>query len=148
MNFLDRLNHDLKEAMRSKDKVRLSVIRMVKGAMQNEAIQFKKDMLTEDEALTVLLREVKQRKDSLQEFEKANRQDLAAKLQEELQILDEYMPEQLSEDELRKIVSQAIEETGATSKKDIGKVMSYVLPKVKGKADGGMVNKIVQQLLL
>ena len=134
MNFLDRLNHDLKEAMRSKDKVRLSVIRMVKGAMQNEAIQFKKDMLTEDEALTVLLREVKQRKDSLQEFEKANRQDLAAKLQEELQILDEYMPEQLSEDELRKIVSQAIEETGATSKKDIGKVMSYVLPKVKGKA--------------
>ncbi|HJA41293.1 MAG TPA: GatB/YqeY domain-containing protein [Firmicutes bacterium] len=148
MNFLDRLNHDLKEAMRSKDKVRLSVIRMVKGAMQNEAIQFKKDMLTEDEALTVLLREVKQRKDSLQEFEKANRQDLAAKLQEELQILDEYMPEQLSEDELRKIVSQAIEETGATSKKDIGKVMSYVLPKVKGKADGGIVNKIVQQLLL
>ena len=136
MNFLDRLNHDLKEAMRSKDKVRLSVIRMVKGAMQNEAIQFKKDMLTEDEALTVLLREVKQRKDSLQEFEKANRQDLAAKLQEELQILDEYMPEQLSEDELRKIVSQAIEETGATSKKDIGKVMSCVLPKVKGKADG------------
>lgn len=148
MNFLDRLNHDLKEAMRSKDKVRLSVIRMVKGAMQNEAIQFKKDMLTEDEALTVLLREVKQRKDSLQEFEKANRQDLAAKLQEELQILDEYMPEQLSEDELRKIVSQAIEETGATSKKDIGKVMSYVLPKVKGEADGGIVNKIVQQLLL
>ncbi|MBQ7232284.1 MAG: GatB/YqeY domain-containing protein [Bacillales bacterium] len=148
MNFLDRLNHDLKEAMRSKDKVRLSVIRMVKGAMQNEAIQFKKDMLTEDEALTVLLREVKQRKDSLQEFEKANRQDLAAKLQEELQILDEYMPEQLSEDELRKIVSQAIEETGATSKKEIGKVMSYVLPKVKGKADGGIVNKIVQQLLL
>ena len=148
MNFLDRLNHDLKEAMRSKDKVRLSVIRMVKGAMQNEAIQFKKDMLTEDQALTVLLREVKQRKDSLQEFEKANRQDLAAKLQEELQILDEYMPEQLSEDELRKIVSQAIEETGATSKKDIGKVMSYVLPKVKGKADGGIVNKIVQQLLL
>ncbi len=148
MNFLDRLNHDLKEAMRSKDKVRLSVIRMVKGAMQNEAIQFKKDMLTEDEALTVLLREVKQRKDSLQEFEKANRQDLAAKLQEELQILDEYMPEQLSEDELRKIVSQAIEETGATSKKDIGKVMSCVLPKVKGKADGGIVNKIVQQLLL
>ena len=148
MNFLDRLNHDLKEAMRSKDKVRLSVIRMVKGAMQNEAIQFKKDMLTEDEALTVLLREVKQRKDSLQEFEKANRQDLAAKLQEELQILDEYMPEQLSEDELREIVSQAIEETGATSKKDIGKVMSYVLPKVKGEADGGIVNKIVQQLLL
>ena len=148
MNFLDRLNHDLKEAMRSKDKVRLSVIRMVKGAMQNEAIQFKKDMLTEDEALTVLLREVKQRKDSLQEFEKANRQDLAAKLQEELQILDEYMPEQLSEDELRKIVSQVIEETGATSKKDIGKVMSYVLPKVKGEADGGIVNKIVQQLLL
>lgn len=148
MNFLDRLNHDLKEAMRSKDKVRLSVIRMVKGAMQNEAIQFKKDMLTEDEALTVLLREVKQRKDSLQEFEKANRQDLAAKLQEELQILDEYMPEQLSEDELRKIVSQAIEETGATSKKEIGKVMSYVLPKVKGEADGGIVNKIVQQLLL
>lgn len=147
MSFLDQLNQDMKEAMRSKDKLRLSVIRMVKGSMQNEAIKLKKDQLTDDEALTVLSREVKQRKDSLQEFEKVGRQDLADKLQEELQILATYMPEQLSEDELKQIVSQVISEVGATSKKEMGKVMGLVLPKVKGKADGGLVNKIVQQML-
>ena len=147
MSFLDQLNQDMKEAMRSKDKLRLSVIRMVKGSIQNEAIKLKKDQLTDDEALTVLSREVKQRKDSLQEFEKVGRQDLADKLQEELKILATYMPEQLSEDALKQIISQVITEIGATSKKEMGKVMGLVLPKVKGKADGGLVNKIVQQML-
>lgn len=147
MSILDQLNQDMKEAMRSKDKLRLSVIRMVKGSLQNEAIKLKKDELTAEESLTVLSREVKQRKDSLQEFEKVGRQDLADKLQEELEILLAYMPEQLSEDELKQIISQAISEVGATSKKEMGKVMGHVLPKVKGKADGGLVNKIVQQLL-
>ena len=147
MSFLDQLNQDMKEAMRSKDKLRLSVIRMVKGSIQNEAIKLKKDQLTDDEALTVLSREVKQRKDSLQEFEKVGRQDLADKLQEELKILATYMPEQLSEDALKQIISQVITEIGATSKKEMGKVMDLVLPKVKGKADGGLVNKIVQQML-
>lgn len=107
----------------------------------------KKEELTADESLTVLSREVKQRKDSLQEFEKVGRQDLADKLQEELEILSAYLPEQLSEDELKQIISQAISEAGATSKKEMGKVMGLVLPKVKGKADGGLVNKIVQQML-
>lgn len=147
MSILDQLNQDMKEAMRSKDKLRLSVIRMVKGSLQNEAIKLKKEELTADESLTVLSREVKQRKDSLQEFEKVGRQDLADKLQEELEILSAYLPEQLSEDELKQIISQAISEAGATSKKEMGKVMGLVLPKVKGKADGGLVNKIVQQML-
>lgn len=147
MSILDQLNQDMKEAMRSKDKLRLSVIRMVKGSLQNEAIKLKKEELTADESLTVLSREVKQRKDSLQEFEKVGRQDLADRLQEELEILSAYLPEQLSEDELKQIISQAISEAGATSKKEMGKVMGLVLPKVKGKADGGLVNKIVQQML-
>ncbi len=103
--------------------------------------------LTEDEELTVLSREMKQRKDSLHEFEKAGRDDLVEKLRTELTVVELYMPEQLSEEELTEIVKKAISEVGATSKAEMGKVMSAVMPKVKGKADGTLVNKLVQQHL-
>ncbi|RXI99398.1 GatB/YqeY domain-containing protein [Anaerobacillus alkaliphilus] len=146
MNLLDRLTVDMKEAMKNKEKQRLSVIRMVKSALQNEAIKLQKE-LTEDEALTVLNRELKQRKDSLHEFEKANREDLAEKVREEVVILTDYMPKQLSEDEVATIVQETIEEVGAASKADMGKVMSAIMPKVKGKTDGSVVNRLVQQFL-
>ncbi|MCT8139676.1 GatB/YqeY domain-containing protein [Anaerobacillus sp. CMMVII] len=146
MNLLDRLTVDMKEAMKNKEKQRLSVIRMVKSALQNEAIKLKKE-LTEDEALTVLNRELKQRKDSLHEFEKANREDLAEKVREEVVILKAYMPEQLSEEEVAEIVKSTIQEIGATSKADMGKVMGAIIPKVKGKTDGSVVNRLVQQYL-
>ena len=146
MNLLDRLTVDMKEAMKNKEKQRLSVIRMVKSALQNEAIKLQKE-LTEDEALTVLNRELKQRNDSLHEFEKANREDLAEKVREEVVILKAYMPEQLSEEEVAEIVKQAIQEIKASSKADMGKVMGLVMPKVKGKTDGTVVNRLVQQLL-
>ena len=136
MSLLDQLNHDMKEAMKSKDKDRLSVIRMVKASLQNEAIKLGEKSLSEDEELTVLTREYKQRKDSLQEFKTAGRDDLVQKLEQEIAILQSYMPEQLSEDEITKIVLSSIKEVQATSKKDMGKVMSHVMPKVKGKADG------------
>lgn len=143
MSLLDRLNQDMKEAMKSKDRLRLNVIRMIKASLQNEAIKLGKE-LSEDEELTVLNREVKQRKDSLQEFEKAGRADLAEQVKQELEYVQHYLPEQLSEEELLQIVRETIAEVGATSKADIGKVMAKIMPKVKGRADGSLVNKIVR----
>lgn len=147
MSLLERLNQDMKQAMKNKDKDKLSVIRMVKASLQNEAIKQNKNELSEEEELTVLSRELKQRKDSLQEFENADRSDLVDKVQAEIVIVNEYMPEQLSEEEVLDIVKETISETGATSKAEMGKVMAAIMPKVKGKADGSMINKLVLQQL-
>ncbi|MBN6186176.1 GatB/YqeY domain-containing protein [Aneurinibacillus sp. BA2021] len=146
MRLVERLTHDMKQAMRDKDKLKLSVIRMVKSSIKNEEINQGKE-LSDDEVLTVLTRELKQRRDSLQEFEKAGREDLAASTRDEINVLMEYMPEQLDEEEIRKLVNEAIQQTGASSKKDMGKVMGALMPKVKGRADGALVNKIVQESL-
>ncbi|CAG9612733.1 putative protein YqeY [Bacillus rhizoplanae] len=146
MSLLGRLNDDMKQAMKNKEKEKLTVIRMVKAALQNEEIKLQHSLL-EDEELTVLTREVKQYKDSLLEFEKAGREDLVDKLKSEIQILETYLPEQLTEEELAAVIQQAISEVGAASKADMGKVMSAVMPKVKGKADGSQVNRLVSQLL-
>lgn len=142
MSLLERLTDDMKQAMRDKDKEKLSVIRMVKAALQNEAIKLGHD-LSDEEELTVLNRELKQRKDSLLEFENAGRSDLADKLKAEIEILMIYMPEQLTEEEVEEIVKQTISETNASSKAEMGKVMGAIMPKVKGKADGTLVNRLV-----
>ncbi|BDG36834.1 GatB/YqeY domain-containing protein [Parageobacillus sp. VR-IP] len=147
MSLLDRLNDDMKQAMKSREKEKLSVLRMLKAALQNEAIKLGKSELSEDEELTVLSRELKQRKDSLQEFENAGRADLVEKTKVELEIVQSYMPKPLTEEELLEIVKQTIAEVGASSKADMGKVMGAIMPKVKGKADGSLVNKLVQQQL-
>jgi uncharacterized protein YqeY len=146
MRLVERLTNDMKQAMKDKDKLKLSVIRMVKSAVKNEEINQGKE-LSDDEVLTVLTRELKQRRDSLQEFEKAGRDDLAASARDEINVLMEYMPAQLSEEEIRALVNEAIQQTGASSKKDMGKVMGALMPKVKGRADGALVNKIVQESL-
>ncbi|KRF60723.1 MULTISPECIES: GatB/YqeY domain-containing protein [Peribacillus] len=146
MSLLERLNNDMKQAMKNKEKDKLSVIRMLKASIQNEALKLRQD-LTDDEELTVLSRELKQRKDSLQEFENAGRSDLVDKVRTELVYVEAYMPEQLSEEEISKIVKQTIEEVNATSKADMGRVMGALMPKVKGKADGSLVNNLVQQHL-
>ncbi|WP_078545558.1 GatB/YqeY domain-containing protein [Litchfieldia alkalitelluris] len=146
MSLLERLNHDMKQAMKNKEKDRLSVIRMVKASIQNEGIKLGQE-LTDDQELTVLTRELKQRKDSLQEFNSAGREDLVNKIQSEIEILEVYMPKQLSEDEVVEIVKETISEVNASTKADMGKVMSAIMPKVKGKADGSLVNKIVLQEL-
>ena len=145
MSLLERLNTDMKLAMKNKDKDKLSVIRMVKASLQNEGIKLGE--LSADQELTVLTRELKQRKDSLQEFNSAGREDLVNKIQSEISVLEEYMPEQLSEEEVTEIVNETIKEVNASSKADMGKVMGAIMPKVKGKADGTLVNKIVQQQL-
>ncbi|MDR7248728.1 GatB/YqeY domain-containing protein [Bacillus pumilus] len=147
MSLLEQLNSDMKLFMKNREKDKLVVIRMVKASLQNEAIKLKKDSLTGDEELTVLSREIKQRKDSLHEFSKANRLDLVDKVQKEIDILDVYLPEQLSEEELQTIVKETIAETGASSKTDMGKVMSAIMPKVKGKADGAVINRLVSKQL-
>ena len=146
MSLLERLNNDMKQAMKNKEKDKLSVIRMLKASLQNEALKQRQD-LTDDEELTVLSRELKQRKDSLQEFENAGRSDLVDKVRTELGYVEAYMPEQLSEEEVSEIVQLTIEEVNATSKADMGRVMGALMPKVKGKADGSLVNKLVQQHL-
>lgn len=146
MAILDQLNTDMKAAMKAKDKESLKTIRMLKSAIQNEEIK-KHSELTEDEELTVLSREKKQRLDSLSEFQNAGREDLVAKLEEELDIVNQYLPKQLSTEELVEIVRQTIEETGASSMQDMGKVMGAVMPKVKGKADGNTVNQLVKKEL-
>ena len=146
MGLLGRLNEDMKQAMKNKEKDKLSVIRMVKASLQNEAIKLGTE-LSEDAELTVLSREVKQRKDSLHEFDKAGREDLVEKLRTELAVVELYLPKQLSEEELSEIVKETISEVGAKSKAEMGKVMSAIMPKVKGKADGSLVNKLVQQHL-
>ncbi|NSL50284.1 GatB/YqeY domain-containing protein [Calidifontibacillus erzurumensis] len=146
MSLLERLTDDMKQAMKDKDKEKLSVIRMVKAALQNEVIKLGHD-LSEEEELTVLNRELKQRKDSLLEFENAGRSDLADKIKLEIEILMNYMPKQLTEEELEEIVKQTISEVNATSKADMGKVMGAIMPKVKGKADGSFVNRLVMKHL-
>ncbi len=146
MSLSERLNDDMKNAMRSQDKFRLSVIRMVRSSIKNVEIDQRKT-LTDNEVLEILGRELKQRKDSLQEFEKAGRDDLVESLKAEIDIISEYMPEQLSEEEVADIVKQTIQEVGASSKAEMGKVMGALMPKVKGRADGKLVNQLVQQLL-
>ncbi|RBW70502.1 GatB/YqeY domain-containing protein [Bacillus taeanensis] len=146
MSLSNRLADDMKQAMKNKDKFKLSVIRMVRSSLQNESIKLGSE-LSEEAELTVLTREVKQRKDSLHEFESAGRDDLAEKLREELLILEEYLPEQLSDEELEAIVKETITQVGASSKADMGKVMGAIMPKVKGKADGSQINRLVQQHL-
>ncbi len=137
----------MKRAMRAKDKEKLSVIRMVKASLQNEAINLGVDELSQADELTILARELKQRNESYEEFKAAGRDDLCEKLSKEIDILSVYMPEQLSEAELEEVILDAIADLQVTSKKDFGKVMGNVMPKVKGKADGSLVQKLVQKNL-
>ncbi len=147
LTLLDKLNEDMKQAMRDKEKEKLSVIRMLKAALQNEAIHQGVKDLTPDDEVTVISRELKQRRDSLAEFDKAGRNDLSDKVRSEIVIVEDYAPKQLTPEELENIVKATIEEVGASSKADFGKAMSAIMPKVKGKADGGAVNQFVKKYL-
>ena len=133
--------------MKQKEEVRLSTIRMLKAAMQMKAIEKKVKALADEEVLDVIQKQVKQRKDSIAEYDKGNRRDLAEKEQKEIDVLITYLPKQLSKDELKQIVQGAITVTGATTKADIGKLMKEIMPKVKGKADGKEVNQLISELL-
>lgn len=146
MTLKEKLQEDLKTAMKSKDTIRLSVIRLAKAAVMNLEIA-RGHQLSDEEVIEVLAKEVKQRNDSLVEFEKAGRKDLVENLQKEIRIVQEYLPAPLSEAEVRKLIEEVIAEVGASSKKDLNKVMPVLMPKVKGRADGKLVNQIVNSLL-
>lgn len=147
MSLNNQLIEHMKEAMKEKDKTRLSVIRMLRAALQNEAINQGVENLSTDDEIMIVSRQVKQLNESIAEFTSAGRNDLVEQSRKELAVIEQYMPEQLSEEELKEIVKKAIESTGATSKKEFGKVMGVIMPQVKGKADGSRVQKLVQQLL-
>ena len=146
MSIKEKLTADLKESLKSGDKVKLSVVRMVLSSIKNKEID-KRAELSDDEALAVLSHAAKLRKESIEEFTKGGREDLVQKEREELRVIENYLPEQLSEDKLKEIAKEAILEASATSVKDIGKVMKILMPRLKGQADGKLVNKIVQQAL-
>ena len=136
----------LKEAMKSKDSFRLSVIRMVKGAMQL-AKPNPREELTDDDVITVISKQIKMRNDSIKEFEAAGRSDLVEQNKKEIEILNTYMPKQLSEEELTEIIDKVFEEVKPTSQKDMGLIMKNISPLVKGKADMSLVNKLVKERL-
>lgn len=148
MSIKDQLTADMKQAMKDREagKLRLSVIRMVRASIKNAEINGKKE-LNDDDVLAVLMKEVKMRQDSLEEFQKAGREELVAQAKEEIEILKKYLPEALSDDELKAIVAEVIAETGAASPKDMGKVMPKVIARTKGRADGKRINAIVRELL-
>ena len=142
----EKILNDLVAAMKNQDKETLAVLRMVKGAMQLEEINLKHE-LTDDEVLTVLVKQIKTRKESIIEFEKGNRTDLIEATNKEIEILNKYMPEQLSDDEVMAIIDEAFAEIKPESNKDMGKIMAYVNPKLKGKTDMGKVSQIIKSKL-
>ena len=143
----EKVDSDMKDAMREKDSLKLGTLRMLKAAAKNKAIDKKVQTLGDDDFLEVIQKQVKQRKDSITEFEKAGRKDLVEKESAEMKILEGYLPKQMSPDELKTIVKSAIAAVGASSKQDMGKVMKEVMPKVKGRADGKTINQAVMELL-
>lgn len=148
MSLKDRLVEDMKVAMKAKEegKVRLSVIRMARAAIKNSEID-KRTEFNDDQVIEILAREVKMRRDSIEEFTKANRPDTVKALEEEISILMEYLPQQLSEGEIRQLAQETIAEVGAQGPKDLGKVMGKLTQKTKGRANGKVVNQIVRELL-
>jgi len=146
LSITERLNNDLKEALRSGDDNRKSVIRLLLAALKNQQIENRAPLDYQQE-LSVLQREAKRRKESIEEYERLGRPDVAEKERRELEIIQSYLPAEMSEEEIRQIVAQAILTTGAQSPKDLGKVMSVVMPQVRGRADGKVVSNLAKEML-
>jgi uncharacterized protein YqeY len=149
VNLSERVDSDLKDAMRAKDTTRLSVLRMLKAALKNAAIEKSgaDAQLSDAEAAQVIRKQVKQRQDSIESFEKGGRAELAAKEKEELSILQSFLPQQMSAEELTKVVRETIAELGATSRSQMGAVMKALQAKVAGRADGKTLSAEVQKQL-
>lgn len=146
MTLVERINEDMKAAMKSQDKETLSVVRMIKSAIQLSKIELKHE-LSDEEVVDVVAKQIKMRKDSIAEFSKASRDDLVEQYNREIDILNKYMPEQLSLDEVNKIIDEAFNLVNPTSQKQMGLIMKEVNPKVRGKFDMGEVSKIIRDKL-
>jgi hypothetical protein len=165
MDLREKINEDTKLALKAKEELKSSVLRMLSASFLNkekekryklfkenkemkESELEKESKLQEEEIIEVISFEIKKRREAIEGFEKGGRNEAAQKEKEEMEILKKYLPEQLSEEEIKNIVKEAIERSGAKEQKDMGKVMAILMPKVKGKADGGLVSKIVKELLI
>ncbi len=142
----EKILEDLKSAMKAQDKEKLSVVRMVKGAIQMEELN-KKHQLSDDEVISIIAKQIKSRKEAIIEFEKANRTDLINQNQKEIEILNTYMPKQLSEEEIIKVIDEAFSKINPTSERDMGKIIGSISPILKGKADMSLVSKMVKEKL-
>jgi len=143
----EKIFNDYKEAMKNRDTLKSSVLSFLRAAMMNTAIEKKKKNLDDNDAIAVIKKQIKQRQDSIEQFQKGNRQDLADKESKELEILKSYLPAELSSDEIKKIIEDAILSTGASGIKDMGKVMKEVTAKIAGRADGKLVSDLVRERL-
>jgi len=141
--------HTMTQAMKEARKEELETLRFLMAQIKNREIELHKreEGLSDEETLEVIMREAKKRRESIAEFQKGDRQDLVQKESGQLKILEHYLPEQLSDEKIREEVAKAVKESGASSMKDLGKVMSVLMPNLKGRADGALVSKLVKELL-
>jgi hypothetical protein len=150
MTLKDRISEDIKTAMKAQDKVKLEAVRGIKKVILEKESEVRakgREILTEEEEMTLLSQQAKQRRDSIEQYQKANRSDLAEQEAQELAIIEAYLPAQLSAEEVEATIRDIIQEVGAASPKDMGKVMGPVMQRLKGKADGKTVQSLVQKLL-
>ncbi len=147
MALKKQLQDDMIAAMKAHEDIKVSALRMLKAAVLKFETTGERKEATDGDILTIVGKEVKQRRDSIEEFKKGNRPDLAEKEQKELEVLQAYLPAQMSEEELKKLITETIAAVGAHSKAETGKVMGALMPKIKGRADGGMANRIVLSIL-
>lgn len=146
MNLKEKLTVDLKTAMKEKNKVKKDVITMIRSDIKQWEVDKRQDV-SDEEVIQIISKQVKQRKDSIEDFEKSGREDLVEQNRKEIEILQTYLPKQLTEEEIRGIVKEAIEKVQPESKSDMGKIMGMVMPQVKGRGDGKLVNKILNEEL-
>lgn len=146
MALKDKLMKDLKASMKNKDSIRKNTITMIRAAIKQKEVDERVE-LDDEGILEIISKQLKERKNAIKDFIKGERQDLIEQTEKEIEILLEYLPKQLSEDDIKEIIIQTIKEINASSMKDIGLVMKSVMPKVKGRADGNTVNRIVRQVL-
>ena len=146
MSLKEKLQEDLKSSMKNKDTVRKSVVTLVRSSIKQFEVDNRVE-LDEEGIVDIIAKQLKQRRDALVEFQKAGREDLINETESEIQVLKEYLPRQLSEEELNEIVKSTISEVGATSMKDMGKIMSVIRPKTKGRADGKLINELIKKNL-
>jgi hypothetical protein len=146
MKLLEKIKNDLVSAMKSKNEAETDILQMLVAALKNEKIA-KGDELSEEEEIKTIFKESKKVKDSIEQYKKADREDLVKREREQLKIIMNYLPEQADEDKIKEVVEETIDEVGAESLKDMGRVMGAVMGKLEGKAEGGQVSAIVKQKL-
>lgn len=146
MSIKEQIESDFKEALKEQDKERMSTLRMIKSAIQEKEKE-EGGELSDEDVISILSKEVKSRKDSIEQYEEGGRGELAEKEAREVQMIEQYLPEPLSEDELEDLVDEVIEEVGASDMSDMGKVMGKIMPEVRGRADGDTVNEKVRERL-